>query len=196
VKPALLSLALLLPAAAFAQAPGPSSPVVDAASRLEGHALAEALRKGGFVLFVRHARQVAPQPQTCSEAALTPDGLAQAASLGRSLRSLKIPIGRVRASTLCRAAITALLLDLGPVEETDDLLPSSEPRVQAGRRRQLAEHPPPGTNTLLVSHVQGAEDPAERIQVDFAEVVVFRPEEGGRAVPVARVRLGEWQALE
>ena len=189
-------IALLSSASAFAQEPPrPVYPLIDPAHRIEGKALAEALRAGGFVLFMRHVQQVTPQPQECSLAALTPEGQAQATSVGESLRKLKIPIGHVRASTLCRASITARLMDMGPVQETGDLLPGSDPAV-AARRRQLAESPKPGTNTLLVSHIQGAEQPGDRMQFQLAEVIVFRPDGRGGSTPVARVRAEEWSSLE
>jgi len=135
---------LLVSAAAVAQVPPERVyPAIDPAQRLEGKALVAALREGGFVLFMRHGRQVNPPPQDCSAAALAPEGRAQAAAVGASLRKLGIPIGEVRASTFCRASITARLMDLGSVEETPDLLPGTEPEVQAARRRLLAQPPKP-----------------------------------------------------
>jgi phosphohistidine phosphatase SixA len=188
---------LLFSAAALAQEPAERAyPAIDPAQRLEGKALAAALRAGGFVLFMRHARQVNPQPQDCTAAALAAEGQAQAAAVGASLRRLRIPVGDVRASTLCRAGITARLMDLGPVGETGDLLPSILPDVQGARRRLLAEPPKPGTNTLLVSHVQGGEQPADRMQLDLAEVIVFRPDGHGGSGAVARIRVEDWSALE
>ena len=188
---------LLFSAAALAQSPPERAyPTIDPAQRLEGKALITAVREGGFVLFMRHARQVNPQPQECSPAALAAEGQAQAAAVGASLRKLKIPIGEVRASTLCRAGITARLMDVGEVRETPDLLPGTEPAVQAARRRLLAQPPKPGTNTLLVSHVQGGEQPADRMQLELAEVIVFRPDGRGGSSAIARVRLEDWSGLE
>ena len=192
-------LALLAFATAvLAQAPAepPRYPLVDPAKRLEGKALAEALRAGGHVLFMRHARQTAPQPQDCSVRNLTPEGEAQALGVGKSLRALRIPIGTVRASTFCRASITARLMDVGPVEETPDLLPGIEPALHAARRRLLAETPKPGTNTLLVAHVQSAEKPADRLLLELAEVIVFKPDGQGGFEAVARVRPEGWSSLE
>jgi phosphohistidine phosphatase SixA len=145
---------------------------------------------------MRHSEQLAPGPEECSERSLTADGQAQAAAVGQSLRRLKIPIGSVRTSSLCRASITARLANVGRVEETADLLPSIDSDVQAARRRQLAEAPKPGTNTLLVSHVQGGESPADRIELERGEIIVYRPDGRGGSTPVARVRPEDWSALE
>ena len=189
-------LALLLSAAALAQSPPESVyPVIDPGARLEGKALVDALREGGFVLFMRHARQVNPQPEQCSRAALASQGQAQAAHVGGSLRKLGSPIGSVRASTLCRASITAALMEVGGVEETADLLPSIDAGIQAARRRQLAAAPKPGTNTLLVSHVQGGEQVIDRMQLELAEVIVFRPDGRGGSAAIARIRGEDWDKL-
>jgi len=172
-------------------------PRIDPAQRVEGKALVAALRAGGYVLFMRHAKQTAPQPQNdCSAANLTAEGREQAARVGAGIKALAIPIGAIHASTLCRAGITAQLMQVGRVDETPDLLPSIEPAIQAGRRRLLAQPPASGTNTLLLSHVQGGEDAADRMQLEPAEIIVYRPDGRGAAAPVARIAPEDWTALE
>jgi len=190
----LASLVLALPA--VAATPDERFPRIDPAQRLEGKALVTALRAGGYVLFMRHARQAAPQPEACSPANLTPEGQQQAARAGERLRALAIPIGAIHASTFCRASITATLMQVGRVDETPDLLPSIEPEVQAARRHRLAQPPKGGTNTLLVSHVQGGENEADRMQLELAEIIVYRPDGRGAAAPVARIAPEDWAALE
>ena len=187
---------LAFAASAVAAAPDARLPRIDPAQRLEGPALLAALRAGGYVLFMRHAKQTAPQPEACSAANLTPEGRQQATRVGERIRALGIPIGAIHASTFCRASITASLMQVGRVDETADLLPSIDPGVQAGRRRLLSQPPAAGSNTLLVSHVQGGENEADRMQLELAEIVVYRPDGRGAAAPVARIAPEDWAALE
>jgi len=145
---------------------------------------------------MRHAKQTAPQPEACSPANLTAEGRQQAAQVGERLKALAIPVGTIHASIFCRASITAKLMQVGPVQETADLLPSTDPAVQAARGRLLAQPPAAGTNTLLVSHVQGGEKEADRMQLELAEIIVYRPDGRGAAAPVARIAPEDWTALE
>ena len=192
----MVALALAVPAQAQPPAAAePMYPRIDPARLLEGPALVAALRQGGLVLYMRHARQAVPQPQGCTQANLTAEGVAQAASVGSALRRLAIRVGTVHASHLCRASLTARLLDVGEVRETADLNPSVEPAIQAARRKRMADLPPAGTNTLLVSHVQGAERPEERMQLELGEIVAYRPDGKGGSQPVARIRVEDWDAL-
>src|SRR5260221_11952296 len=103
---------------ANAQGPAPPAadnpvllPTIDPAKALAGTALVEALRKGGFVLFMRHARQGGPQEETpCTRANLAADSEAQVKRVAAGLSDLHIPIGRGFASPLCRAIETERLL--------------------------------------------------------------------------------------
>ena len=54
--------------------------------------------------------------------------------------------------------------------------------------------PAVGTNTLLVSHVHGSKDKSEWINLELAEIIVFRPD-GKSALPVARIRDEAWPGL-
>ena len=190
----LACLVVALPA--VGATPDERFPRIDPAQRLEGKALVTALRAGGYVLYMRHAKQTAPQPEACSPANLTPEGQQQAARVGERMRALAIPIGAIHASTFCRASITASLMQVGRVDETPDLLPGIEPAIQAARRRLLSQPPAAGTNTLLVSHVQGGESEADRMQLELAEIIVYRPDGRGAAAPVARIAPEDWAALE
>lgn len=203
MKPILLVLCSTLACGALAQAPAPAPvpptlPVIDPAKALHGAALLEALRKGGYVLFMRHARQGGPQnEEPCSKPNLVAEGEAQARQVGAALRELAIPVGRIATSRLCRAIETTRLLELGDFEVTPDLMPGSgdTPQLHAARRKRLAEPPPAGTNALLVSHGQASDKDADKLQLELAEIVVYRPDGAGGTEPVARVRRDEWAAL-
>lgn len=197
----IAALATLLAGGAAAQTPPePALPVIAPAHHLEGPALVEALRRGGLVLYVRHAQQGRPAEGSCTGPRLTPAGEAQARRLGEALRSLAIPVGAVKSSPTCRAFETAQLMAAGNVPEvTDDLNPGAMRKVgvldRPARDFLLAEMPKPNANTVLVAHVQGSANPAERIQLELGEVLVYRPDGQGGSTPVARVRLEGWEGL-
>jgi broad specificity phosphatase PhoE len=126
--------------------------------------IVEALRAGGHVLVVRHAKADAEINRqellrSCAfQRNLTEEGREQAREIGEAIRALRIPIGDVRSSPLCRTRDTARLafgratLDRNLVSpgvvgtEADD-----ERRAQ--RLAAMVQNPPPaGENTVLVTH--------------------------------------------
>lgn len=176
----------------------PVLPLVDPATELKGAKLVDALRSGGYVLYMRHALQIPPTTEKCDTSNLTPVGETQARTVGAALRELKIPIGQVRSSQPCRNLDTARLLGLGAYEITEDLNPGGMPPgfdVGAARFKHLIEVPPRGTNTLLVSHVHGSLKKEEWMHLDLAEIIVYRPDGKGGTTPVARVRVEGWEKL-
>ena len=185
---------------AWAQAPEPmpALPVVDAAYELKGAALAQALRKGGYNLYMRHATQFPPEEnEDCNKAALKPQGIEEVEQVSAALRALKIPVSRVLSSEPCRNRETARRLNLGTVEIAKGLNAGSDtggaPPFQA-RRTLLGAAPKAGTNTILVSHVHGGKDRAEWMHLELMETIVYAPN-GGSPIPVARIRQNAWNAL-
>ncbi len=179
----------------------PVLPLVDPANELKGAKLVDALRGGGYVLYMRHALQIPPTTEKCDTSNLTPVGEEQARTVGAALRELKIPIGTLRSSQPCRNRDTARLLGFGPYELTDDLNPAGLREgfdVSAARARQLQETPPRGTNTLLVSHLHGSVKKDEWMHLEIAEIIAYRPDGKGASAsttPVARVRVEGWAEL-
>lgn len=183
---------------AEAQTPPPMVPAIDPARALTGGALVEALRRGGFVLYLRHARQAGPQDDgPCTHENLAAESPAQVKRVAEALNERRIPVGRVLASPFCRAVETAKLLGLGEPEITDDLRLGAPgtPEIHAARARRLAQVPPAGSNTLLVSHGHSSADVLERMQLDLLEIVVFHPEGDGKSTVVARIRTQDWETL-
>jgi phosphohistidine phosphatase SixA len=175
----------------------PQFPVVDSVKELRDTALIDALRGGGFVLYMRHA-QTGIVTAKCDQSNLTPDGEKVAREVGVSLRELKIPIGIVRASQLCRTGDTARLLDLGAVEIIEDLNPvppRADVDIGAVRAKRVSEVPRQMTNTVLVSHIHRSPKREEWFELDLGEIIVFRPTENGRAEAVARIKVTDWPVL-
>ena len=156
-------------------------PIIDTADELKGATLVQALRSGGFVMYMRHALQIPPVSDKCIGNSLTPVGEEQARNVGAALGALKIPVGVVHSSEVCRSRDTARLLGLGPYEISADLNPGGMPPgvdIDAARMRQLAQLPPRGTNTVLVSHLHGSIKREAWMHLELAEIIVYRPDGG------------------
>jgi len=170
-------------------------------------ALVEALRGGGLVLVLRHAtteKRTDEQESLRScllQRNLSAEGRDQARALGEAMRALRIPIGDVRTSPLCRtrdtarlafgrAAIDRVLISPGVIGTIDD----DDRRTRALRR--LADTPPgSGTTTILVTHTSNI-GAAFDLSVSEGELAVFRPRPGPRgAALVGRVKAEDWARL-
>ena len=190
----------------------PSIPLIDAAKELKGAALVQALRKGGFNLYMRHALANVGQDgnliqtpiwwENCTiQRNLADAGRDQARKVGESIRELKIPVSQVLTAQFCRTRETGHNLGMGPIEITEDLNHQIGQRagfdVNAARFRQLGEIPQRGSNRILISHTHGSPKSEERIMgaMQEAEIVVFQPDGKGGSEPLARVPLVEWDNL-
>ncbi len=205
---ACLVLALLMLAGcAAAPAQPPSSTT----------SLAEALRAGGNVIYVRHmTADVGNDVQgagewwkKCGEGhrMLSERGRADAVKVGEAIRRLGIPISEVRCSEYCRAVETARLLALGE-PKTDARLngwpawKAMDPerglaRLAEGTRALLASRPD-RANVLLVSHKQDFPNPAHPVLSDLkdGESAVFTPDGRGGFVLRGRIKVEDWAALK
>ena len=183
--------------AGLAEPAAQGSPVIDRKNALAGRELLAALRRGGYVLYMRHAA-TGTVTEKCDTSNLSTAGVAQATHVGGALRRLAIPIEAVWSSRYCRARDTARLLNVGEVRVTDDLNLISARQVDefvAARYRQLARVPRIGTNVILVSHVFTVGPKARWISPEIAETIVYRPDGIGGATPVARIGVDAWVEL-
>ncbi len=187
-------------------------PFIDPAKELSGLELIWALRRGGYVLYMRHGltakdsdKDLVKTPAWWDNCAiqrnLAPAGREQALHIAAAIRGLGIPITTLKASQFCRARQTAELLDLGPptIDEGLNYLTGQRPGFDyhAARFALIAATPAPGTNTLLVSHGQQSPNPQERIlhALSEADIAVFKPDGRGGAEVVARISVAEWDRL-
>jgi phosphohistidine phosphatase SixA len=207
--PCLWSLGALLIGGALAQQPAPNPA---AGQALSDAALISALRQGCCVLVMRHASSPAALPGKAAEPdnpggerQLDPVGRSAARAMGEALRTLRIPIGRVRSSPAYRARETVRLAGWSAPEIVAqlDTAPSGmqQPDSDAVRvrwlRDQVAVAPPAGTNTLVVTHapnILGAFG-EQAAGLDDGEALIFRPEAAGAAMLIARVKIEEWPRL-
>jgi phosphohistidine phosphatase SixA len=173
--------------------------------RLQGEALVDELRRGGYVIFLRHAHTDPDQADTDpfhldntkAQRHLTDVGRREARSLGQAFRALGIPIDRVWSGEFCRTRDTAALLEVAEVTTSPDLtegghvFSETENRRRAeALRRLLATPPRSGRNTLIVSHNTNLQEAAGKEFGDLGEgeSIVFRPGGRKRFQAVARVK--------
>jgi phosphohistidine phosphatase SixA len=161
------------------------------------------LQTGGFTLLMRHATSDASISQrellrSCAtQRNLTVAGREQARMIGRAIRALRIPIGQVRASPLCRTRDTARLafgratLDRMLVN-TGILGTLADDRRRGQALRAVVRRPPHrGENTVLVTHSPNIRAASGEETVDEGEILVLG--RGGRII--GRVKAEEWPAL-
>jgi broad specificity phosphatase PhoE len=201
---------LLCLAAALAGTSVHAQGTPEPAHALAGSALAAALAQGGFVIYFRHADTgpAVPEPPgfdlaRCeTQRNLNDDGREQARDIGVQFRRLNIPVGRVLSSEFCRCWQTAELA-FGRYEKTSDLtgVPRGaqwdDLRTQrsAALRRLLSSQPPPGQNSVLVSHGFNLWD-LERFHLGTqGEAAVYRPDGRGAYALVARLLPQDWAEL-
>lgn len=162
------------------------------------------LRRGGYVLYIRHtateATQDDPNPDLSDPSTqrnLSAEGRAQAREIGQAVRRLRIPIGEVLASPYRRTRETAELA-FGKARDSRDLINEIYPgtdddALAAALRRLLSGRPAQGVNTVLVSHGFNLSH-ATGLSSAEGETFVFAP--GGGTEPVARIGVDDWRSLK
>jgi hypothetical protein len=177
------------------------------ADELAGPALAAELRKGGYVLYIRHTStdfsrndaKMSSFDDCANQRPLTDRGRDEARAIAAQLKRLAIPIGRVYASPYCRTVETAMLA-FGKAEKTQEArggpVQTDDPARYDALKKLLSAAPAPGQNNVISSHgnpfyaVFGPPYLAE------GEIAVVRP--GGKTAyeAVGRIKLGDWSALQ
>jgi broad specificity phosphatase PhoE len=185
-------IAVLLALAALASCGGGAEPSEEA-ERLGPVELVEALREGGYVVYLRHAitdRSKEDDPvldldDCATQRNLSEAGRDQAEAIGEAFRALEIPVNDVWSSEYCRTRNTAELA-FGSYEDEPALTgfpEESDPTYDARVRRTrelLARAPAVGENTVLVAHIKNLEESAPDIAIEEGELAVFEPLGGTR----------------
>jgi broad specificity phosphatase PhoE len=188
-------------------------PALAASGELQGAALVDALRSGGFNLYFRHAATDWSQQDrvmsaddwlSCDPARirqLSAEGRETARAIGAAMRRLRIPVGEVLASPYCRTLDTARLLGLGEVRPSNAVINmrvaayfGGRESVIASARRLLGTATPAGSNRVIVAHGNVARD-ATPVYPGEAEAIVFRPDGEGGFTVVGRLSPAAWRAL-
>lgn len=196
-----LALLLLLAAPAMAQNAAERGPP-DLTARL---------RQGGYVLVMRHAsspmslpdKSAADPENTGLERQLDQKGRDSASAMGRALRALAIPIGEIDSSPTYRARETIRLMGLPAPTMVAELgdngqnMAASSAQQGAWLKAKTAEPPPPGRNSLVVTHfpnIRAAFPDAANGLAD-GEMLVFQPDGKGHADLIAHVKIEDWPAM-
>lgn len=180
------------------------------AQALHGPELVAALKRGGYVILMRHASS--PREAPAKEAAnadnvkverqLDAEGRETATAMGKALRELGIPVGKVYSSPTYRALETVKYAQLPKAEAVVELGDNGQ-SMQGGTlaqaewlRKKVLEFPK-GSNTILVTHMPNIRDafPAWADVAD-GESLILGPDGKGGATLVARVKIGEWSSLK
>ena len=199
---ALAALLLWVPAAPQTAAPQRSS----APSReLAPAQLLAELRKGGYILYFRHAATDFSQndekmksfEDCANQRNLIDRGRSDARIVAAAIRRLGIPVERVLASPFCRTVETAQLL-FGRAEKMQEVRGGPSAPADAERyaalRRILATPIPAGANLAIISHGNPFYSVAGPPYLAEGEAAVIRPL-GADFQIIARIPGDRWDAL-
>lgn len=153
----------------------------------EGELLAQA-RRGGLILFMRHANTATggdPPGYSLEDCAtqrnLSERGRDEAHRIGERLRSEKVPIARVYTSPWCRCRDTAMLA-FGKAEDWEPLgsvfdFPQREADYSERVRKRIAAYgnAKPRANMVMVTHNVNIAA-ITRLSVQPGDIVLIRPE--------------------
>jgi phosphohistidine phosphatase SixA len=175
------------------------------------NALGSSLRKGGYVIVMRHASSPRTPPDaahtdpanTQHERQLDDAGRSSAQSLGEALRRLRIPVGLVLSSPTYRALQTIQLAHLGRPQTFEQLGDGGHSMQATGTgsswlQAQVTRPPKSGTDTFVVTHFPNIMEafPENAAELDDGEALVFHPDGHGHATFVGRVKIDEWARLD
>jgi phosphohistidine phosphatase SixA len=170
--------------------------------------LAHVLKKGGYVLYFRHAITEPTVEEwddidiadCATQRNLSAAGRQQARAIGAAFAALGIEVARVVSSPFCRALDTARLA-FGDAEASDELFFSVFADADTFERRRtalrawLASPPPAGANLILVSHKHNLED-ATGLSLELeGTAAIFRPHGDGTFTLIAILPPETWTAL-
>jgi phosphohistidine phosphatase SixA len=160
--------------------------------------LVQSLREGGLVLVFRHAisDQTTDRQEflrSCDlQRNLSAAGREQARAIGEAVRALRVPIGDVRSSPMCRTRDTAQLA-FGEVTLDRDLVSPGVIGTAAGDERRaqalraLVESPPPaGENAVIVTHTGNIGAGLGEETIDEGEALVYDDGELVDRIPAER----------
>ena len=179
-----------------------------ATEKLSGRAVLEELAKGGYVVYIRHAKTEKNQKDTdvsdltnCStQRNLSQAGKDQAKMMGEGFKKLGIKADKVMSSPYCRAVETAKLMfgrdDKAPeLSYLTRMKPEEAAAASAWLKKQLATPPAPGKNNVLISHTANLKKGAGIWPKSSGDINVFKPNGDGTYTHVGTFTAAEWAAL-
>ena len=195
----------------LAQTPAAAAPPTDVMGAgwrptLEGRALVDALRAGGYVLYLRHTstdfgqndEKMTDYNDCAKQRNLTEGGRAEARTIAAALTALRIPVGDVLASPYCRTLETGRLVfgraTVSSAVRGGPVQPDNPDRY-AALRALLSSPPKPGTNTAISSHGNPFYGVAGPPYLAEGELAVVKPLGNGKFEVAARIPKTAWASL-
>ncbi len=175
------------------------------ATPMSAQQLLSELRKGGYIIYFRHAStdfsrndSLSKSDDDCdNQRPLTDNGREEARQIGAAFRELKIPIERVLASPRCRTMETAVQA-FGRAEKANEArggpATPDNPDRYAGLRRLLSTPLKLGANLVISSHGNPFYATAGAPYLAEGEAAVIRPL-GKDFEILARVKHDAWREL-
>jgi phosphohistidine phosphatase SixA len=163
------------------------------------------LRKGGLVIYFRHAStdqsgptdEAADMANCATQRNLSALGREQAEQTGKAFLALGIPVGTVMASPFCRTRDTAKLA-FGRFTVSNDLYyaigtnVADTTRFTQSLRRMLSTPPSKATNSVLVSHTANLREATGIWPKPEGAAYVFRPLPDGKFEAIAMIAPEDW----
>ena len=179
------------------------------AQTVDMQTLVGALRQGGYVIVFRHGATNRDQADTdplhpdniAPQRLLSDKGKEVAQQVGAAFKKLGIPLGTVYTSKFNRAVETGKLVGGGEVTSTLDITegglvvtPIENDRRAEALKKMAGTMPEVGKNTLIVTHKPNILDAFGKdwFEVKEGEASIFKPDNTGKAVFVARVQAADW----
>jgi phosphohistidine phosphatase SixA len=183
-------LAAVLTTAAMLAAYGAGGARAD----LAGDALMQALKTGGYVIYMRHGASERTQTDAdpvdlnncATQRNLSNDGRTQGKAMARAFETLKIPVDKVYVSPFCRAKEFATLAFeksdrqiSGALHYSLALSKDDANKAAAELRKLVGAVPKTGTNSVLVGHNSNIKEVAGVWPKNEAGSFVFKPKGNG-----------------
>ncbi len=174
-----------------------------AGEALSGPRLLEALRRGGYVIYIRHTSTDFGQNdegmtsfEDCTKQRnLTEQGRAEARAIGAAIAKLQIPVAEVLASPFCRTVETAKLV-FGRATVSNAVRGGPADPDRYGELRKLLSTPVArGSNLAIASHGNPFRAVAGTPYLAEGEAAVIEPRGKDGFRIVARITKDGWSAL-
>ena len=184
----------------------------DFTNKISGPVLLNALRKGGHIIYIRHAQtdkdyadQADPKLDLTNcgtQRTLSDKGWEQAKNIGSGFRKANIPVGKVFASDYCRAWQTADLA-FGTFKRTSALNFVKSEEYNAAQRLEmktavmplLTAIPAVGTNTVIVGHDDVFDAATGYYPKPQGMAYILKPDGQGKFTIVATVAAEGWMMM-
>jgi phosphohistidine phosphatase SixA len=172
----------------------------------ETHDLVKRLQSGSLVIFFRHERtelsktrdDLTRYDDCSSQRNLSPAGIESAKNTGEVFRILKIPVGEVRASPICRTMATAHFA-FGKAAADEGLLavpggaPRPFPEIASDLKKRIEDfaNAPNKSNAVLIGHFHNPEA-LSGIFPEEGEALVYERALSGDVKVLGRMTAAGW----